>query len=91
MQTQNVLVRYLIIKSLVTHIELCAFYCRVNYIIFKVAKPKYLNAFRSCLELTVKNKTYSPAKFSSYSFGKADALKKLTEEGHFSDFFIRIR
>jgi hypothetical protein len=37
---------------------------------------------------TVKNKTYSPARFSSYTFGKADAQKKITEESHFSDFFI---
>ncbi|GKU24802.1 hypothetical protein CFB3_30070 [Clostridium folliculivorans] len=39
---------------------------------------------------TVKNKTYSPAIFSSYTFGKADALKKLAEEGHFSEFFIEL-
>ncbi|GFZ32447.1 hypothetical protein CSC2_29730 [Clostridium zeae] len=64
------------------------FYCIGKYKILKLYKPRYFNGFKSFLWRYSKNKTYSPTKFSSYSFGKADALKKLAEEGRFSDFFI---
>ncbi|MBK1813827.1 hypothetical protein JHL18_24720 [Clostridium sp. YIM B02505] len=54
------------------------FLCQLNLDISTLSEAFY--------GYTVK-KSYSPAKFSTYSFGKADAQKKFTEEGHFRDFF----
>jgi hypothetical protein len=63
------------------------FYCKVNYKILYRLNLDILIALKVFYDYTVKNKTYTPAKFSSYTFGKADAQKKLTEEGRFSNFF----
>ncbi|GKU27156.1 hypothetical protein CFB3_38800 [Clostridium folliculivorans] len=55
-------------------------------------KSRYFNGFRSFYVYTVKNKIYSPAQFSSYAFGKENALKKLTEKVASATFlFIKIK